>query len=123
MSRDSSSRPFGPGDGAFTDTSSQLLGYLTAVPAALCRRAQRRPDQLGFFQQRPSGPLGGGVVSGGVGGDRVGASVHHASVEAVGHGEGLQVGLQSQREGELINQVDRSARDDGATAEVLKTQH
>lgn len=51
VSRDSSSRSFGPSDGAFTDTSIQLLGYLTAVPAALCRRAERRrPDQFGFFQ-------------------------------------------------------------------------
>lgn len=102
----------------------QLLGYFTAVPAALCRRAERRrPDQFGLLQQRPSGPLGGAVVSGGVGGDGVGASVHHAGVEAVGHGEGLEVGLESQRERKFIHQVNRSAGDDGATAEILKTQH
>lgn len=58
-----------------------------------------------------------------VGGDGVGASMHHAGVEAVGHGEGLQVRLQSQREGEFIDQVDWSAGDDGATAQVLKAQH
>lgn len=99
---------------------TQLLGDLTAVSAALCRRAERlRPDQLGFFQQRPSSPLGGALV----GGDRVRTSVHHAGVEAVGHGERLQVRLESQREGELINQVDGGAGDDGATAEILKTQH
>lgn len=63
------------------------------------------------------------MVGGGVGSDGVGASVHHAGVEAVGHGEGLEVRLESQREGELIHQVDRSAGDDGATAEILKTQH
>lgn len=58
-----------------------------------------------------------------IGGDRVGASVHHAGVEAVGHGEGLEVGLESQREREFVNQVNRSAGDDGATAEILETQH
>lgn len=58
----------------------------------------------------------------GIGSDRVGASVHHAGIEAVGHGEGLQVGLESQWKGEFINQVDWGAGDDGATAEVLKTQ-
>lgn len=99
-----------------------LLRYFAAVSAALCSRAEgRRPDQFGFFQQRPSGPLCGAVV-GGTGGDGVGASVHHTGVESIGHGEGLQVGLESQREGEFIHQVDWGAGDNGATAEVLKTQ-
>lgn len=100
----------------------QLLGYFTAVSAALCRRAERRrSEQFGFFQQRPSSPLSGAVVR--VGDDGVRASVHHAGVEAIGHGERLEVGLESQREGELVDEVNRSAGHDGATAEVLETQH
>ena len=112
--------------GVFTDPTPslciQLLGYFAAVSAGLRGRAEGwRPDQFGFFQQGPSVPLGGAVV-GGIGGDRVGASVHHTGVESVGHGEGLEVGLESQREGEFIDQVDGGTGDNGATAEVLKTQ-
>lgn len=59
----------------------------------------------------------------GAGGDGIGASVHHASIKAVGHREGLQVRLQSQWEGQLVDQVDRRAGNDGATAEVLQTEH
>lgn len=100
----------------------QLLGYLTAVSAALCRRAERlRSEQFGFLQQGPSGPLGGTVMR--AGGDRVGASVHHAGVEAAGHGEGLEVGLESQRQREFVDQVDRSAGHDAAAAKILETQH
>lgn len=63
------------------------------------------------------------MAGGGVGDDGVRASMHHAGVEAIGHGEGLEVGLESQREGEFVDQMNRSAGHDGATAEVLKTQH
>lgn len=102
-----------------------MLGYLAAVAgAALCgRRAElRRAGTFFIFQQLPSGPLGGDV--GGVGGgDGVGASVHHAGIEAIGHGERLEVGLEGQGERKLVNQVDRGARHDGTTAQVLETQH
>lgn len=65
----------------------QLLGYFTAVPAALCRLAERRRcEQFGFFQQSSSSPLGGAVVCC-VGNNGVRASMHHTGVEAVGHGE------------------------------------
>lgn len=100
------------------------LGYFAAVSAALRCRAERRwSDQFWLFKKRPSTPLGSAVVSGGGGGDGVGASVHHASVETVGHGKGLEVGLEGEGQGQLVHKVDRRAGDNGAAAEVLKTQH
>lgn len=59
----------------------------------------------------------------GCGCDGVGAPVHHPCVEAVGHGERLEVGLKGQRQRQFVHQVNRSAGDDGATAQVLKAQH
>ena len=116
-------------------------GYLTAVPGAvLCGGAQRgRAYELGLFEQRGPCPLGGavraataaaaaaagrGVVGGvGGGGDGVGAAVHHAGVEAIGHGEGLEVGLQGRGQGQLLHQVDGRAGHDGAAAQLLEAQH
>lgn len=117
-------------------------GYLTAVPAtALGRGAQgRRADEFRLFEQRASHPLGGTVwattattsasyssapsggaaaaIVGGVGGGgyRVGSAVHHAGIEAIGHGEGLEVGLEGGRQRELVHQVDGCARHNGAAA-------
>lgn len=56
-------------------------------------------------------------------GQRVGASVHHDRVHAVGHGEGLQVRLYGHGQRQFVDEVNRSAGDDRPTAQVLKTEH
>ena len=68
-----------------------LLGYLAAVTRTALGWAEWWADEFGFLQQCPSCPLDGTVITLRVGYDGVGASVHHACVEAVGHGEGLEV--------------------------------
>lgn len=49
--------------------------------------------------------------------------MHHDGVHPVGHGEGLQVALDGNGEGQFVDQVHRRARDDGATAQVLQAEH
>lgn len=104
-----------------------MLGDLAAVASAALfghRAERRRTEEFFLFQQLASGPLGGNVGGvGSSGGDGVGPSVHHAGIEAVGHGERLEVGLESQGERKLVNKVDRGAGHDGTTAQVLKTQN
>lgn len=56
-------------------------------------------------------------------GQRVRASVHHDRIHAVGHGEGLEVGLDGDGQRQLVNEVDRRAGHDGSAAEVLQAEH
>lgn len=48
--------------------------------------------------------------------------MHHDGVHAVGHGEGLEVGLDGDRQRELVDEVDRRARHNGSAAEILETK-
>lgn len=48
--------------------------------------------------------------------------MHHDSVHAVGHGEGLEVALDGDGQWELVDEVDRGAGDDGTAAEVLQAE-
>lgn len=73
------------------------LGDLAVVAGAVLRRALWRPDGFGAFQAVPFAATAAG--------HRVGASVHHDSVHPVGHGEGLQVALDGNRERQLVDQV------------------
>lgn len=92
------------------------LGDLAVVASAVLRRALRRPDGLGSLQAVSLGAAGRV-------GQRVGASVHHDGVHAVGHGEGLQVGLDGDGQRQLVDEVDRRARHDGSAAQVLQAEH
>lgn len=49
--------------------------------------------------------------------------MHHDGVHPVGHGEGLQVTLDGDGERQLVDQVHRRARHNGATAQVLQAEH
>lgn len=49
--------------------------------------------------------------------------MHHDGVHAVGHGEGLEVGLDGDGQRQLVDEVDRRARHNGSTAEVLQAEH
>lgn len=44
-----------------------------------------------------------------IGGHGVGASMHHDSIHSVGHGEGLEVGLDGHGERQLVDEVDGGA--------------
>lgn len=48
--------------------------------------------------------------------------MHHDSVHAVGHGEGLEVRLDGDGQRQLVDEVDRRARHDGSAAEVLQAE-
>ena len=49
--------------------------------------------------------------------------MHHDRVHSVGHGERLKVGLDSHREGQLVNQVHRRAGHYGTAAKILKAEN
>lgn len=49
--------------------------------------------------------------------------MHHHCIHAVGHGEGLQVALDGDGKGQLVNEVDGCAGDNRAAAEVLQAEH
>ena len=49
--------------------------------------------------------------------------MHHDGVHAVGHGKGLEVGLDGHRQRQLVDEVDRSAGHDGTAAQVLQAEH
>lgn len=93
----------------------RLLGDLTVAAGAILRRALRRTDRLGALQAVAFGAAGWV-------GQRVGASVHHDGIHSVGHGEGLEVGLDCDGQRELIDEVDRRAGHDGSAAEVLQAE-
>lgn len=93
----------------------QKLGDFTVVAGAVLWGALRRTDGLGALQAVAFGAAA--RIS-----QRVRASVHHDSIHAVGHGEGLEVGLDGNRQRELVNEVDRCARHDSSTAKVLKAE-
>lgn len=61
------------------------LRNLAARPCAVLGWAQWWVDDFGFFGSVPFFSTAGY--------DRVGTAVHHPGVEAVGHGEGLQMAL------------------------------
>lgn len=48
--------------------------------------------------------------------------MHHDGVHAIGHGEGLEVGLDGNGQWELVNEMDWSAGHDGSAAEVLEAE-
>lgn len=48
--------------------------------------------------------------------------MHHDGVHPVGHGEGLQVGLDGDGQRQFIDEVHRSTGHDGPTAQVLQTE-
>lgn len=95
---------------------SGCLGDLAVVAGAVLRRALRRADGLGALQ---AVPLGAALRVG----QRVGASVHHDGVHAVGHREGLEVRLDGDGQRQLVDEVHRRARHDGPAAEVLQAEH
>lgn len=94
---------------------SRSLGDFTVVAGAVLRRALWWTDGLGALQAVTFGAAG--RIS-----QRVGASVHHDGVHAVGHGERFQVGLDGDRQRQLVNEVDRGARHNGSAAEVLEAE-
>lgn len=49
--------------------------------------------------------------------------MHHDGVHAVGHGEGLEVGLDGDGQRQLVDEVDRRARHNGSAAQVLQAEH
>lgn len=49
--------------------------------------------------------------------------MHHDSVHAVGHGKGLEVALDGDRQWELVNEVHRGTGYNGAAAEVLQAEN
>lgn len=95
---------------------SRPLGDFAVVAGAVLRRALRWTDGLGALQAVAFGAAGRV-------GERVRASVHHDSVHAVGHGEGLEVGLDGDGQRQLVDEVDRRAGHDGSAAEVLQAEH
>jgi len=48
--------------------------------------------------------------------------MHHDGVHPVGHGEGLEVGLDGHGEGQLVDEVDRCTGDNRAAAQVLEAE-
>lgn len=100
----------------FLPRRSRWLGDFTVVAGAVLRRALRRTDGLWPLQAVAFGAAGWV-------GQRVWASVHHDGVHAVGHGEGLEVGLDGDGQRQLVDEVDRRARHDGSAAEVLQAEH
>lgn len=48
--------------------------------------------------------------------------MHHDGVHAVGHGEGLEVGLDGHGQRQLVDEVHRRARHDGPAAQVLQAE-
>ena len=49
--------------------------------------------------------------------------MHHNSVHAIGHREGLEMALDGDRKRELVDEVHGGAGNDGPAAEVLQTEH
>lgn len=49
--------------------------------------------------------------------------MHHDGIHAIGHGEGLEVALDGDRQRELVDEVHGGAGHDGPTAEVLQAEH
>lgn len=82
--------------------SSSWLGDLAVVACAVLWGALRRTAGLGALQTVAFGAASRV-------GQRVGASVHHDGVHAVGHGEGLEVRLDGDRQRQLVDEVDRRA--------------
>lgn len=116
-------RPVHPSDCCYSffvsyglPAGSRWLRDFTVVAGAVLRRALRWTDGLGAFQAVAFGAAGRV-------GQRVRASVHHDGVHAVGHGEGLEVGLDGDGQRQLVDEVDRRARHDGSAAEVLQAEH
>ena len=91
------------------------LGDLAVAAGAALGGALGGPDGLVPLQAVALG-------AGGAAGQRVRASVHHDGVHPVGHGERLQVGLDGHRQRQLVDEVDRSAGDDGPAAQVLQSE-
>lgn len=92
------------------------LGDLTVAARAVLGGALGGPAGLGALQTVAFGAAGGV-------GQRVRASVHHDGVHAVGHGEGLEVGLDGHGQRQLVDEVHRRARHDGPAAQVLQAEH
>lgn len=94
------------------------LGDLAVVTRAVLRWALGGADRLGALEA-----VAFAAASASAAGEGVRAAVHHDGVHAVGHGEGLQVALDGDGKGQLVDQVDGRAGDDGAAAEVLQAEH
>lgn len=48
--------------------------------------------------------------------------MHHDCIHAIGHRERFEVGLDSHRERQFVDEVHRRAGDDGAAAQILETE-
>lgn len=104
-----------------------------AAGAPLPERPVRPPPALGDLAAASPGRAGGRAAAlpstdtaplvGGAGGQREGAAVHHPGIEAIGHGEGLEVAAQGHRERKLVHQVHGRAGHHGSAAQVLQAQH
>lgn len=49
--------------------------------------------------------------------------MHHDSVHAVGHGKGLEVAFDGDRQWELVDEMHRGTGDNGTAAEVLQAEN
>lgn len=49
--------------------------------------------------------------------------MHHDSIHAIGHREGLEVALDGDGQRELVDEMHRGTGDDGTAAEVLQTEY
>lgn len=94
---------------------SRLLGDFAAAPGTALGWALGQPRGLAFAQAAPLVQRASG--------DGVGAAVHHPGVQAVGHGEGLEVAPQGQGQRELVHQVHGGAGHHRPAAQVLQAQH
>lgn len=94
---------------------ASALGHFTALSGAASGRALGRAGGLDFAEAAP--------LVAGASGEGVGAAVHHPGVQAIGHGERLEVASQGHGEWELVHQVHRRAGHHGSAAQVLQAQY
>lgn len=91
-----------------------LLRDLAVVARAVLWGALGRPDGFGSLQAVPFAAAAAPAA-----GQGIGAAVHHHRVHPVGHGEGFQVALDGDGQGQLVDEVHRGAGHDGSAAQVL----
>lgn len=86
------------------------LGDVTVTfDATTLGGARRRFKGLGAFETVSLAAVAAHAAARHIGGHGVGASMHHDSIHSVGHGEGLEVGLDGHRERQLVYEVDGGA--------------
>lgn len=94
------------------------LRNFAVAPGAVLGRALWGADGLGPLEAVALAPAAPRPT-----GQRVGTPMHHDSIHAIGHREGLEVAFDGDRQRELIDEVHGGAGDDGTAAEVLQAEH